>query len=233
MLKPVFQMTSSKRIDQVQFQPQRSQKLISGSTDGLVNLYDLTQKDEDEALIQVANHGSSINHAGFLSASQFFALSHDEKFSIYHVDDQENLTDDLPPTAFGDLRPRINCEYVVDVIPSGAGEAIIGAGSHSKQELDLVALRLTEGSWELDPYNTIRLPGAHGEEIVRSMYFDHSAHTIFTAGEDGKIKAWRTTGAVDNSETQVEDAEVEWPREKKKKRNSTDKGDGKGRFKPY
>ena len=217
----------------MQFHPAFPQRLLSGSTDGLINIYDTTHTDEDEALVQVANHGSSIHHSCFLSNFEFCALSHDENFSIYHSECQENDSEDRLPNTFGDLRSRLECEYVVDVIPSlGHGEAIIAAGSHSKQQLDIIALRHTGTEWTFDPSNLIRLRGAHGDEIVRSTYFNHGTNSIFTAGEDGKIKAWRTAGSDDSGETQMEELEVERPK-KKKKRDSIDNADRKGRFKPY
>ena len=114
----------------MQFHPTQSQCLLSGSTDGLVNIYDASISDEDDALLQVQNHGSSINHAGFLSNSEFFALSHDELFSVFHLHEGNDATDEPSPTVFGNLRPKLDCEYVVDVIPSGGAEAIVGAGSH-------------------------------------------------------------------------------------------------------
>jgi len=78
---------------------------------------------------------------------------------------------------FGDLRPTFDCEYVVDVISAvGGGEAVIGAGSHSKQQLDLIPLRYSE-TWSFDPSSTIRLLGAHGDELVRSMYIDQQVNT--------------------------------------------------------
>ena len=102
-----------------------------------MNIYDIAQTDEDDALIQVANHGSSINHANFLSNSQFFAISHDENFSIYQLENV-NVDDSATgtrPQGFGDLRPQLECEYIVDVIPSfDSGETILGAGSHRYAE---------------------------------------------------------------------------------------------------
>lgn len=106
--------------------------------------------DEDDALVQVANHGSSVSKAGFLSSSSsssagadsFFALSHDETFALYHLNENngqgggDDATDNESPssaTVFGDLRSKLDCEYIVDVIPSrgsGGEEAIIAAGSH-------------------------------------------------------------------------------------------------------
>lgn len=119
-------------VTEVKFHPTLPRCLLSGSTDGLVNIYDTSISDEDDALVQVQNHGSSINHAGFLSNSDFFALSHDETFSVCHLNEQGDSTDESSPTAFGDLRSKLDCEYVVDVIPSGSGGvgAIVGAGTH-------------------------------------------------------------------------------------------------------
>lgn len=51
---------------------------------------------------------------------------------MYHLNQQADSTEEPSPTAFGDLRPKLDCEYIVDVIHSGSGgvEAIVGAGSH-------------------------------------------------------------------------------------------------------
>ena len=96
-----------------------------------MNIYDLAQPAEDDALLQVANHGSSINNANFLSNSQFFALSHDESFSVYQLEEIVDESAGEAPRVFGDLRPQLECEYIVDVIPSlDSGETILGAGSH-------------------------------------------------------------------------------------------------------
>lgn len=107
-----------------------SSSLLSGSTDGLINVFNTTVTDEDEALVQITNHGSSIHHAGFLSPTEFYALSHDETFSIYRLDAGNDETEIVLPKVFGDLRTRLSCDYVVDVINLGDGIAIMGAGSY-------------------------------------------------------------------------------------------------------
>ena len=56
---------------------------------------------------------------------------------------------------------------------------------------------------------------------------------MFTAGEDGVVKAWRTsTGEVGEEK---EPAETERPKKKKKKKgkSAADDGNESGRFKPY
>jgi WD repeat-containing protein 89 len=47
------------------------------------------------------------------------------------------------------------------------------------------------GGWELDKGSVVGLLGAHGSELVRSFCFDDEAQVVFTAGEDGYVKAWR------------------------------------------
>lgn len=116
---------------QLQFHPTKPQILLSGSTDGLVNVYDTTIQDEEEALHQTINHGASIHHAGFLSDVAIFALSHDEKFSIYElITSLEENAEVGPPVHFGDMREGLGGEYVANVIKREQGGAVVGIGSH-------------------------------------------------------------------------------------------------------
>lgn len=136
------------------------------------------------------NHGS-IHHAGFLSEQAIYALSHDEVFSIHPATDPEDERSEPPsPLQFGDLRQPLSCEYVVQILGGSQG-SYLAAGSTtyvidhdppnnsvranvlkcSKQRLDLVPL-VARPTWRFDQTNIWRLPGAHGEEIVRSVYLD-------------------------------------------------------------
>ncbi|KAL8783680.1 MAG: hypothetical protein Q9213_004474 [Squamulea squamosa] len=126
----LYHESHSDDITDLSFHPSHHPILLSGSIDGLVNLYDTTITDEDDALTQVFNHGSSIAHAGFLSDDEIFALSHDETFSIYKTTDSANAETAVPAHVFGDLRPQLQCEYIVDLISSGLTGPVLGAGSH-------------------------------------------------------------------------------------------------------
>ena len=76
----------------MKFHPENPDILLSGSTDGLVNICDTRISDEDEVVIQAFNHGASIHHAGFLTRTEAYALSHDEKLALYDM--AENLSAD-------------------------------------------------------------------------------------------------------------------------------------------
>lgn len=87
--------------------------------------------EEEDALHQTINHGSSIHKAGFTSDIDIFALSHDEKFSMYEmVTNPEESVEEHPPVNFGDLREELGCEYAVNVISRPGGGSVAGVGNH-------------------------------------------------------------------------------------------------------
>lgn len=78
--------------------------------------------DEDEALVQVINHGS-VHHAGFLSERSIYALSHDESFSVHPATDPDEPAQEHEPEPvnFADLRDPLACEYVAQLCIGSQG----------------------------------------------------------------------------------------------------------------
>lgn len=189
---------------QLQYHPTRNNILLSGSTDGLVNIYDTTVTDEDEALVQVINHGS-VHHAGFLSERTIYALSHDEHFSVHPATNPDEPDAGLEPKDFLDVRDPLACEYVVQLCVGAQGPylaagnkmyvffcfhpscarvfswvCLFANSSFSDKRLDLVPLVSSPtGEWIFDHENLWRLPGAHGDEVVRSVYLDDKVRLIY------------------------------------------------------
>ncbi|OJI96985.1 hypothetical protein ASPVEDRAFT_78730 [Aspergillus versicolor CBS 583.65] len=207
-------------VTELQYHPNRHNILLSGSTDGLVNIYDTTVTDEDEALVQVINHGS-VHHAGFINERTIYALSHDESFAIHPATDPDDQAQEPEPIQFGDLRQPLHCEYIAQVCV-GSQAPYIAAGNKIDKRLDLIPLAPAP-SWRFDEQNLWRLPGGHGEEVVRSVYVDGQNQSVFTCGEDGFVRAWKP-----EAEQDVEgDTQMNAPKPKEKKAKE------KTRFKPY
>ncbi|KAM0335309.1 hypothetical protein ACHAQA_000354 [Verticillium albo-atrum] len=165
--------------------------LLSGSTDGIVNVYDTRVADEDDVVVQTLNTGS-VHHAAFMSDSEVYTLTHDEKFAVFNLD--EGYEKGTPVADFGDVRAELECQYVANVTAKVDGSgAIIGVGSQDRQNFQLVHLARggEKNSWVFDKASSVGLPGGHGEEIVRAFCFYDDEQVVFTAGEDGNIKAWR------------------------------------------
>ncbi|KAK1975661.1 WD domain-containing protein [Colletotrichum cereale] len=177
-------------VTELRFHPSEPHILLSGSTDGLVNVYDTRISDEDEVVIQTLNQGS-VHHASFLGNTEVYVLTHDEKLAVYSVAEDHGSGAAL--VDFGDARETLGCQYIANVTTKVDGSgAIVGAGSQDRQIFELVHLsRTAEGCWGFDKANSVGLPGGHGEEIVRSFCFYDDEQVVFTAGEDGNIKAWR------------------------------------------
>ncbi|KAH7313533.1 WD40-repeat-containing domain protein [Stachybotrys elegans] len=174
------------------FHPSEPAYLMSGSTDGLVNVYDTRIADEDEVILQTFNHNASIHHAAFLTDTHVLALSHDEQCALYDMAD-DNPSGDAAQH-FGDLRQGLGCQYVANVSPKADGTGVIlgaGAQENSQQGFELVFLTKGESAWAFDRSSSVGLPGAHGEEIVRAFCFIDEDQVVITAGEDGSVKAWR------------------------------------------
>ena len=107
----------------LQYHPSRSNHLLSGGVDGLVSIFDNTVSDEEDSLVQVINH-SAIHRAGLLSDEVVYALSTDERLAIHPVTTPMGLEDasGSPALAYiGDLRPPLDCEYVIDILRSAQG----------------------------------------------------------------------------------------------------------------
>ncbi|KAI1432166.1 WD40-repeat-containing domain protein [Xylaria sp. CBS 124048] len=176
-------------VTELKFHPSDHNILLSGSTDGLVNICDTRITDEDDVVIQTFNHDSSIHHAAFLNDTEVYAISHDERLALYNM--AEGYKNGAASMDFGDMRAALGCQYIANVFAkaNGAG-AVIGAGTHDQQAFELIHLTKAN-DWAIDRHNSVGLPGAHSEEIVRSFCFYDEAQMVFSAGEDGFVKAWK------------------------------------------
>ncbi|KAI5299340.1 hypothetical protein KEM55_002275 [Ascosphaera atra] len=202
-------------ITELKFSPFNPRLLLSGSTDELINIYDTSQSDEEEALKQVINHGS-VHRAGFLSPNAVYAFSHTEHFGVYPLnafargevqtlEQGEKAVEEPSPIKFGDVRGQLRCNYVAQVV-EGLGGFFVGSGMPGQERFDLMPL-VSEPTWRFDEKNVIRLPGAHGDEVVRDVYVDVEAQSVITCGEDGYVRTWRFSNEMIATASRVGQAE--------------------------
>ncbi|KAK5294428.1 hypothetical protein LTR16_001287 [Cryomyces antarcticus] len=257
--------THSDTITELSFHPRQSHTLLSASTDGIASLFNTTVADEDDALLQQLPHNSAIHLAGFIAPSVAYAISCDEQCSFYALSDAstspptqaaaaaEDEEEALPVAALGDVRPRLGCAYVVDVLPAFQARhegSWIAVGDTETSRLDLIAIA-DSPSWRFDTTRTLSFEGAHGDEIVRGVV--RVGQTSFTCGEDGHVRAWNddtpvaepeemdvdVDGDGDGDDNDRDDASAKARRHRqrsKAQRASARKGrvdDGRGRYAPY
>ncbi|UPX19752.1 uncharacterized protein EKO05_0010005 [Ascochyta rabiei] len=225
-------------VTSLQLHPTLPTLLLSSSTDGLVNIFDTSQSEEEDALYQVINHGSAIAHAGFMYPStDIFALGTDETMSFYALQSQEEEEEEPTPKAFGDVREPLGCEYLAKMHWVGS-QPFLATGKHSERRLDLVPVCKGVGGplqYEYDIAKSVRLSSAHGEEVVRDLFTDTHSQTTYTVGEDGHVRAWKTEASTD--ETMVVDEEADTrkkdKKDRKEKRKEKKEKKDKKRYEPY
>ena len=199
---------------------------VSGGMDGLVNVFDLLTgkgaaggEDDERALWQVVNVGASVHRAGFLNAGGgcgsaagkgewVFGVTTDESLvlrSFNHTpgggEEGEEDAEGESAGDVGDVRGRLDCEYVVDVLRAGStgagGIVVAGNKEVGKQRVDLVPLRWTGGGqWGFTSEDRVRLQGGHGEEVCRGVWVDEGVcllsflsflHALVREEESGRI----------------------------------------------
>lgn len=172
-------------ITQLAFHPEQPNILLSGSTDGLVSIFDANQAEEEDAIQQVFNPRSAVHCAGFLNSKKVYVVTTDEQFSIYSLGDLDQSSND-DVIDHGDVREKLDCMYVVDIVNHPSKPAMI-YGHNVNQTLSIAPLD-TANSWSFG--KPVDLPGAHGEEVVRDVLLLPGSVTAFTCGEDGHVRAW-------------------------------------------
>ncbi|ODV63748.1 uncharacterized protein ASCRUDRAFT_23390, partial [Ascoidea rubescens DSM 1968] len=177
-------------ITSINFHPTNKNFLLTGSTDGYINLYDLSIQEEEDALYQVANF-ESIHSCNFLSEKFFYGLSHVEKFSVFEINNfskgNEDKLVESKPKEFGDLREKLNSEYVVDIYPG-----FIASGSINDNQN--VKIHFFNNFDQINYDNPIIIPNCNNNEVVRSVYIPYDKpdnKMIFTAGENNSIDIWQ------------------------------------------
>jgi hypothetical protein len=206
---------------------------LSGSTDGLVNIFDTAVGNEDDAVLQVINHRSAIHHTGLIG-DEIYALGTDEKLSFYTQQDPNPEHQDPDPFVLGDLRERaIGCEYAIK-IHNDRRCPLLAIGAHTETQ-NLAFIKLTRApitespipKWIPDEEHYFRLGGGHGEELVRDFFIADQSRVIFTCGEDGTVRQWKEEddGDIEMGGTHSAKRKVNHGQKKAGKRRKADVSD--------
>jgi WD40 repeat protein len=129
---PLLQFVESHTdtVTDLQLHPDFPTLLLSASTDGLINIFDVSKPDEEDALYQVINHKSAVARAGFMyPTTDIFAMGTDETLSFYALQSQTEEQPEPTPKAYGDVREQFNCEYLAKMHWVGK-DAYIATGKH-------------------------------------------------------------------------------------------------------
>ncbi|XP_075701079.1 WD repeat-containing protein 89 [Rhinoderma darwinii] len=175
-------------ITQVRFHPTNPSVVATGSTDGLVNVFDINEGNEDDALTTTCNSESSVNIIGFAGKDykQVYCLSHTEGFlwwDLAQVDTEEPITlckvKDIRENSFG-----CNIDYLINGFYHEKMNTLLLLGGSHDGDISLL-------NCDLDKVTHIKtLTGGH-TATVRSAYWCIGDDTLITGGEDAQLLLWK------------------------------------------
>jgi WD40 repeat protein len=199
-------------ITQVKFHPRESSTMMSASTDGLINIYDVSRECEEDAFENALNVETSVQKVEWLELNN-------EKV-IGCITDMETVqfwkTENVSPYAHFSRKLLASTMYVgswdnayVSDIHGTANEdevMLVGGSNVNKGEY-LKTMTFSNG--KLKPSATFE----NNKQLVRCSSYDALSETFITAGESGIISVWTLNDEFYDNKMTLKD------RVKKNKRN--------------
>lgn len=195
----VYSESHNDDVTKICFHPDESNLLVSGSTDGLVNVFDINKDNEDDALLSTCNSDSSVSFIGWSGRDykQVYCMTHDEGFCWWDI-------------AQLDTEEPITLLHVLDVrntvcIERGSLHYLVGGLYHEKANKLFLIGGTSTGNIHLISCGTnglslvATLGGGHST-TVRSFCWNLADESLLTGGEDAQLLLWEP-GAVERSLT--------------------------------
>lgn len=182
-------------ISQIVFNPHQDDILAVASTDGLINIFDISQNSESDALTYSLNTEVVVsklcwqNHGS--KCERLAATTDVETFQYWDIREAAPLHSFTREELAGAMKCQTSDEsYVVSAMAlSHSDDPIILAGFHTESESDsLQTLRLDLSSGQLRPHGNFvaRQPLL----MTRTALYRPETDSFFTGGECGVVRLW-------------------------------------------
>ncbi|XP_065676797.1 WD repeat-containing protein 89-like [Hydra vulgaris] len=199
----VFKDIHSDDITKVLFHPSNPKVVGIGSTDGLVNILDLTTYDEDDSLTQTLNTELSVCTFGFFgTASEFmFVLTDMETLQIWNYMEAKLMVscDDL-------LKKAKSINYIIDCFYHELSQRLFLVGGTKSGDIEIFHVNVDV----IEPFQVLQ--GGHSS-IIRC--FVYAKQYFLTGAEDGMMCAWRPMNETPSSKITLKNLKIKSKKKKK------------------
>ncbi|XP_028044981.1 WD repeat-containing protein 89 isoform X2 [Monomorium pharaonis] len=160
--------------------------LASGSTDGLMNIFDLTQSSEDSALTYSLNTESSVDRLGWSTDTSLWCTTHTHALQLWDCEGASAYaTFARSQLAVSQNDDPDNCYLVRFHSTDAFGQPFLLAGSSTVKGENLRCLSI--GNSRLDAYYEM----VGNKQIVRDSWIHEKSGCLVTVGEKGIVNVWR------------------------------------------
>lgn len=178
-------------ITQVKFHPTNPDVLASGSTDGLINVFDVSNSSEDDALQYCLNTESSVDrlnwHKNVYDKDLISCITHTNDLHLFNVEESESIVEfkrDLITERMKRISSMdcnlINCHNTED------GEVLILSASNFNRGECIRSLKVANK--KLSPVGNFN----GNRQIVRTSIYNPQKDLFLTSGESGIVSLWST-----------------------------------------
>lgn len=196
-----FFESHQEEVTDLKFHPQNQDILASGSTDGLINIFDCTQESEDDALQYSLNTCDSVQKIKWHSNHKLSCITNTNDLHLYDTESQDLLKKWDRSDLTGAIKRKsvIDC-HIVECYDIGSELMFLGTSNYNKGE----CIR----SLKFDQSSCSPLANFVGNsQIIRASLYDEKNNIYFTFGENANISIWTqgTSSSIDTTGQSMKD----------------------------
>ncbi|ELT89231.1 hypothetical protein CAPTEDRAFT_192356 [Capitella teleta] len=205
----------SDTVSTIKFHETKATELLTGTEDGLVNLFDISESSEDEALLTTLNIETFVNRVGWCrpDSSQIFCLSDKLTLNVWEANDPY---DDVISIDSEEVKNKVSddVDYLIDCFEMESSSKTFIAMGNNRGQIFIHSL-------EEDGYTKRHQLSGHAN-IVRALAWDEKSGNLWTGGEDSTLCLWRNQAASQKVTTlsKVKSSTASSSAKKKTKRKS-------------
>lgn len=182
----------SEDITNVRFHPKNPDLLASGSVDGLINVFDISQSCEDDAMQYCFNVENSIEtlnwHFSPAKKDWISCITTTNDFHLFDVEDQTQEAEFSREKLTSEIRRTSSIDCNVIAAHNNQSEFFLLAGSNYNKGECLRTLRYDNKGFV--PHWNLQ----HNAQIVRASVYNEKENCLITTGEGGLITVWSCDG---------------------------------------
>ncbi|XP_017012479.2 WD repeat-containing protein 89 [Drosophila takahashii] len=189
-------------ITSVRFHTQNPDLLATGSVDGLINVFDVKEADEDEALLTTCNTESSVArlewHRNVYDKDIVSCITTTGDFKSYESEEGDEVASfERPDVTAAIRRKRAGNFNLVGAHNQEDGGVFLLAGTNFNKGEILRSVSVTSKN-NLQPLANFQ----GNKQIVRDSLFDAKNGLLITGGESGIVTVWTqdSSGAAGSSD---------------------------------
>ncbi|CAD5124650.1 DgyrCDS12918 [Dimorphilus gyrociliatus] len=167
-------------ITQVKFHPENKDILASGSTDGLVNIFNVSEASEDDALQMTLNTESSVAEIDWTGdkSDRLYCLTHTESLLVWESNEWDCIR------KIQDIREetkKYSINYAITLVQVDGHQTLVAGTDRGNFHL-----------FSLDDDKLDHLTGLElgHSDIVRCAKYDSEDQSLLTGGEDSLLCLW-------------------------------------------